>query len=871
VPSSQVATLAAVRRLGIVLSAVAGVLVVLLVVVTGLGFWQVRRGYPQYDGTVTLPGLSSQVDVLRNQYGIPTVYADTPEDLFRAQGYLHAQERFWEMDFRRLLAAGRLAEIAGESAVETDTFLRALGWRRIAEEEAGLLGEQALSYYEAYAAGVNAWLEQTPQGARGVQYALLGLQGVDREPEPWTVADSLSFIRVVAWDLRHNPDREAERAVLSSILPPERLAQLYPEFLDEQMGTILTEEDLRQSAVATGDPAAAVTSLPAAAATSLNAAARTLRSVPSASRAGGVGSNSWVVDDERTATGATLLANDPHLGPSIPALFTQMGLRCRTVSAECPYDVKGFSAAALPGVAIGHNGRIAWGWTTPYVDTADLFLEKVDGERYLTEDGWQALDTRTETIDVAGGEPVEITVRSTRNGPLITSQDVSSSFALPELEAVGELAPVPADSPERGDGYEVALRWVGSAPGRSGEALLALNVAGNWEEFLDAIEPLDALAQNIVYADASGNTGYYIFGAIPIRRGYDGSTVMPGWTGPHPWVGTIPFEEKPHVYNPERGYLATANEKTVPDSYPYLLSADDQFSYRGDRIRGFLGADNNVSVQDAADLQMDSWSWLAERLTPTLLDIELDGYYAEGQALLTDWDFGHESDSAAAAYFNAVWARLLSLTFHDELPEEYWPTGNRRWFVVVDSLLDTPRDPWWDDITTEDVVETRDAILEQALVEARDELTERQSKDPSRWEWGAMHELDLVEPAFGTSGIGPVEWLFNRGPYPVGGGGNIVLANSWEASSGSYALTNAPTFRMIVDFSELDSSRWVNQTGQSGHPGHPSYDDQVAAWQTNEAPLMAWTDAAVEAETEYQLTLVPGSAQPPESAQSDQP
>ena len=842
------------RRLGIVLGVISGVLVLALVAATVAAFWQVRRGYPQYDGEIALPGLTSDVEVLRNAYGVPTVYADTSEDLFRAQGYLHAQDRFWEMDFRRLLAAGRLSEIAGESAIETDTFLRSLGWRRIAEAEVGLLSPQARRYYEAYAAGVNAWLEQNPAGERGIQYTLLGLQGVDREPEPWTVADSLSFIRVVAWDLRHNPDQEAERALLSAVLPRERIDQLYPSFRWDTMGTILTEDDLEAGGL-TGPADADRVDLPSGAVAAVRSAAQALGSVPGTSARGGVGSNSWTVDDDRTESGGALLANDPHLGPSIPGLFTQMGLRCRVVSETCPFDVRGFSAASLPGIAIGHNGRIAWGWTTPYVDVADLFLERVRGDEYLTEDGYVPLETRTETLQVAGSDPVEVTLRSTRNGPLITSQDVSSSFALPDIEGVGAQASVPPGSPTRGEGYEVSLRWVSSEPGRTGESLVLLNTAGTWEEFTDALRITSALAQNIVYADAEGNTGYYIFGDIPIRRGYDGSTVMPGWTGDYEWVGTIPFESKPHVYNPARGFVATANEQTVPRSYPYLLSADARFSSRGDRIRGALSVDDTLSVQDAADLQMDSYSWMAQRLVPLLLEIDLQGYYAEGQALLETWDYRNEVDSGAAAYFNAVYAQVLAATFHDEMPEDLWPSGNNEWFVVLDDLLAAPTDPWWDDVTTDDVIETRDAVLRRALVSARDELTARLSKDVSEWEWGDLHVLDLVEPAFGSSGIAPVEWLFNRGPYAAGGGGNIVLANSWDAAAGEYVLTNIPTFRMVVDFGDLDASRWVNQSGQSGHPGHPHYDDQIAAWQTNEAPPMAWSDEAIRAEAEHTLVL----------------
>jgi len=849
-----------VRRLGIVLAVIAGVLAVVMVVVVGLGLWQVRRGYPQYEGQVALPGLTGEVEVLRNAYGVPTVYADSAEDLFRAQGYLHAQDRFWDMDFRRLVGAGRLSELAGEVAIETDTFLRSLGWRQIAEAEVGLLSPEALSYYESYAEGVNAWLEQTSGGERGIQYTLLGLQGVDRDPEPWTVADSLTFVRLLGWDLRHNADEEAERAVLSGVLSPQRLAQLFPPFPYDEMGTILTEDDLVQSDLTSTTSSDAPPPLPVAAAPALSAAGRALASVPGAAAGGGAGSNSWVVDDERTASGSALLANDPHLGPSIPGLFDQVGLRCRTVDESCPFDVRGFSLASLPGVLVGHNRDIAWGVTTPYVDTTDLVLEKVQGDEYLTEDGYVPLETRTETLQVAGADPVDITIRSTRNGPLITSEDVSTTFAVPDLEGVGDTARVPAESPARGSGYEVALRWTGLEPGRSAELLPVLNAASTWEEFTAGLELVGAFNQNIVYADARGNTGYYIFGDIPIREGYDGSVPVPGWTGEYEWAGTIPFEKKPHVYNPGRGYLATANEFTVPQEYPYLLTTDAQFAYRGDRIRGALDVDRAFSVDDAAELQMQTWSWMAERMVPYLKDVGgLDGYYAEGRALLDDWDFTQETDSAPAAYFNAVYARVLALAFRDELPEDEWPTGRGRWFVVLDDLLEQPDDPYWDDVATEEVVETRDAVLRQAMIEARDELTESQSKNPQEWEWGRMHVLDLVATSFGDSGIGPVEWLFNRGPYPAGGGGNIVLANSWNADDDSYVLTSIPTFRMIVDFGDLDSSRWVNQSGQSGHPGHPNYDDQIAAWQSGESLAMAWSDEAIRAEAKTTLRLVPGT------------
>jgi penicillin amidase len=849
-----------VRRLIKVLLVVVAVVALLGVVVAGVVVWAVRQPLPTTTGTLLLPGLTAPVEVRRDAYSIPTILADTPEDLFRAQGYVHAQDRFWEMDFRRLLTAGRLSELVGADAVPTDTFLRSLAWRRTAEAEVELLSPQARSYYQAYADGVNAWLEQTTGGERGIQYRLLGLQGVDRNPEPWSIADSLAFIRLVAWDLRHNVDAEAERAVLGSVLPPNRLAQLYPPFPYDEQGTILTSSDLRAEGLTRRQQAGVIASLPSQARAAVLEAARAVASVPGTSGDGGAGSNSWVVQPERTASGGALLANDPHLSPSIPGLFSQMGLRCRTVDDACPFDVRGFSAASIPGVPLGHNGRIAWGWTTTYADTADLVLEQVQGEEYLTEEGLRPLQTRTETLQVAGGEPVRITLRSTRNGPIISSTDVSASVGITGLDAAGATAAVPPGAPPRGDGYAVALRWTGLEPGRSGEGVLALNTAGNWEQFTEAISLVEAFVQNIVYADSAGNVGYYVFGAIPIRRGYDGSVPVPGWTGETSWVGRIPFESKPHVLNPERGYLATANETVVPPGYPFLLTNDAQFAYRGDRIRAVLDGDTSHSVDDAMRLQMDTLSWLAPRLSPALLAIDdLEPYYAQAQELLRSWDGRQTVDSAAAAYFNATYAQVLALTFRDELPSDFWPSGNGRWFMVLTALLERPRDRFWDDVGTA-AVETRDDILRRALVQARDELTQRMGKDPATWEWGRIHTLDLVDSAFGSSGIGPVERLFNRGPYPAGGGGGIVLANSWDASEDSYTLTNIPTFRMVVDFADLDASRWVNSSGQSGHPGSPHYVDQVPAWQSGQSLPMPWTDEAVQEATVDVLRLEPATA-----------
>jgi penicillin amidase len=865
-----------VRRLARVTAWTAGILAVLLVAVTVVVVWAVRRPFPDYAQDVELPGLGAEVEVVRDASGVPTVWADTAADLFRVQGYLHAQDRFWEMDVRRHITAGRLSELFGESQVETDTFLRTMGWRRVAEAEVALLSPTSRGYYEAYAAGVNAYLTERSGGSLALPYAVLGLQGVPGRPEPWTVVDSLAWFKALAWDLRANLDQEIERSILAATLPPERVAQLFPPFPYDRQQPILSEDDVAASrraaaaaesrsrgvraSAAAAQPAVpaadAGPALPAGARAALLAVADLVDTVPAPVGTGaGIGSNSWVVSPERTASGRALLANDPHLAPSLPSVWTQVGLRCREVSRACPFDVRGFSMSGVPGVLIGHTEHVAWGLSTTYADTMDLYLEMVEGDAYLTEDGRQPLEQRTETIRVAGEDDVVITVRSTRHGPLL-------SDASEQLRRAGESAPVAGDDPRRGQAYAVALRWAALLPGRTGDAVFAMNQARTWDEFRAATELFESPVQNVVFADADGNIGYQVNGRIPRRTGYDGHDPVPGWTGDYDWSGFLTIDQRPHVLNPDAGYLATANEATVPEDYPWVVTTDPGPAYRGDRIRSLLAEDDQVDNATSNRIAMDTYNGLAEILAPRLLAMPgLSGYYADGQRLLVGWDYTQPPESGAAAYFSSVWSNLLRLTFHDDLPEEFWPNGGARWWEVVRAMLDEPADPFWDDAATEDVVETRDAILLAAMRDARDECTRLLGKDPSTWQWGRMHRLQLREGTLGDSGIAPIEALFNRGPFPVGGGSSIVQANAWSAATG-YGVDGVPSMRMQVDFGDLDASRWVQLTGQSGHPFHEHYTDQTELWRTGGTLPMRWTDESLRAAGVVTATFRPQPAEP---------
>jgi penicillin amidase len=845
-----------IRRLRFTAVVVAALLVLFLAAGTAWATWSVRRSFPQLDGKVSVSGLSGQVEVIRDKWGVPQVYAARDTDLFRAQGYLHAQDRFWEMDFRRHVTAGRLSELFGKGSVERDTFLRTLGWRRTAEAELALLSPATRRYLDAYADGVNAYLRRRSGFELSLEHGLLGITNSKYRPEDWSAADSVAWLKAMAWDLRSNSDDEIQRALLAERLPVDRVEQLYPAYPYNRHQPIV-----RQGAVVKGrydQKAAPAPALPPKAGSELEGVAKLLSQIPPllGPSGSGIGSNSWAVSGDKTTTGKPILANDPHLGPSMPSIWYQMGLHCTTVSRACPFDVAGVTFSGVPGVIIGHNATMAWGFTNLGADVTDLYLEKLEGDTY-TYDGKQVpLTVRRETIEVAGGDPSTITVRATRHGPLL-------SDASEELRDVGKDAPVPHTAPLRGDGYGVALRWTALAPGRTADAVFMLDVAKDWRDFRSAARLFDVPAQNLVYADTAGNIGYQAPGLVPIRRNGDGRWPVAGWTDAYEWTRYIPFDALPTVYNPRSGYIVTANNAVTGPSYPYLLTSDWAYGYRSQRIVELLTQGGKLDVAGMQRIQMDSRHPMAPLLVPRLLRFSTDPFTRDGQKLLQGWDYTQPADSAAAAYFNVVWRQILKLTFDDELPEGQRPDGSDRWYEVMRTLLGQPDNKWWDDVRTRNHQETRDEILQVALREARLELTSRLGKRTNRWSWGKLHTLELRNASFGTEGPGLVQKLFNRGPVRLGGGSAVVDATGWDAAEG-YQVDWVPSMRMVVDLGNLDSSRWINLTGESGHPCHDNYADQVSEWRDGWTIAFPFSREAVTQAREHTLTLVPR----PSSAQA---
>ncbi|MEU5865693.1 penicillin acylase family protein [Nonomuraea sp. NPDC047529] len=815
------------------------VLLALAIVLAGVLVYTVRKSFPQLDGTLRLPGLTGKVEIYRDKSGIPHIYADTSADLFMAQGFVHAQDRFFEMDFRRHTTAGRLSELFGKATLGNDKALRTMGWRRVAEQELPGLDRQTQDFLAAYAKGVNAWLDANPNASdRSLEYSVLKLQNGDYRPEKWTAVDSVAWLKAMAWDLRSNMEDEIDRALALTKLPKERVDQLYPGYPYDRHAPIVGEGALSQGRYdqraepQTGGVRA------------LSQAAATLDAVPStmsSEEREGIGSNSWVVSGRHTTSGKPLLANDPHLSPQMPSVWYQAGLHCRTLSAQCPYDVTGFTFSGVPGVIIGHNDKISWGFTNLGPDVADLFLEKVDGDTYLYKGEQVKLETRQEQIKVAGGDPVTITVKSTRHGPLINE--------------------VMEDARPSGEANAVALQWTALTPGRTVDAIFALNKAGDWPEFRSAAALFEVPSQNLIYADTSGKIGYQAPGRIPVREKGDGTWPVPGWTGEYDWKAEpIPYDQLPTLEDPADGFIVTANNAVIdPRRYKPLLTKDWSYGYRSQRIRELVEnaiAKGKIDAGTMSDIQQDTSNEFAETLVPALLQVDLAGSARQARELLRNWDHSQGLDSAPAAYYNAVWRHLLMLTFDDDLPEQVWPAGGDRWYDVVANLLTAPEDPFWDDVTTKNLTETRDDMLRQAMASAYQELSELFGTDVKSWKWGDLHQLELVNGTLGTSGLAPVEALFNRGPFAVPGNKDAVNATGWNVQKG-YGVTAVPSMRMVVDLSDLDKSRWINLTGASGHAFHDNYWDQAESWARGDLLPMYSKPESVKNAATHTLTLTP--------------
>jgi penicillin amidase len=814
--------------------------------------------------TISLPGLSAQVEILRDNFGIPHIYASSTYDLFFAQGYAQAQDRWWQMEFSRAIGDGRIQELVGQNntVMGQDVFIRTVGWRKAAERDVSGYSPEALAVLQAFADGVNAYILNRSPGDLALEYTLLGLTGVSIPIRPWTPADSIVWSKVMAWDLSGNRDTELFRSDLIAKVGPEMAASFAPDWPFGSKPTIVWPEDLPLSdaSLTTSANTAGVIGVSDVLAGNITAADPLFR------RDASLGSNNWVISGALTTTGKPLLANDPHLGIQMPSIWYEIGLHCQPVSDACPFEVTGFALPATPGVIIGHNSRIAWGVTNVGPDTQDLYLLKINPDnplQYEWNGGWRDMTVRDEVIRFGDtAETITIQVRETHLGPIINDNRLDDS---------GQPTGFNNQDP-------MAFKWTATAePGTILEAVLRLNRAGTWEEFREAARLWDVPSQNIIYADIDGNIGYQTPGRIPIRAaGHTGLLPVDGTTDQYEWKGYIPFDDLPRILNPERGYISTANQAVVPLEYydqlreklaaqfgadsNYVISYEWAYGYRGQRINQLIESTSPHSIQTIQAIQGDNKIISAEELRPYIESLNMgDARYNELRDWMLNWDYQMRMDSQQAGLYAYFWQQLTANTFDDQLGDVGQAGQGDQIMWAVYQLVQSPDNPWWDDAATAGTTETRDDILARSFREAVDQITAEQGENRENWAWGKLHTATFVSNPLGQSGIDLIENIVNRGPYETSGGSDIVNATGWYYPDTGFTVRSLPSMRMIVDLSDMSNSQTMHTTGQSGHAYSPHYADMINLWRSIQYHPMLWTRQQVDTAAADRLILVPGS------------
>ncbi|WP_169568659.1 penicillin acylase family protein [Sneathiella limimaris] len=788
-----------------------GTLLLAILIIAGL-FFYVRSSLPKTEGEILVKGLSSEVRIVRDQSAVPHIEGKSIADVSFGLGYVHAQDRLWQMEMNRRIGAGRLSEILGEAAVGRDKFLRTVGFYKSAAETFDRLTEETQAVLKAYTNGVNAYL-RTRTGALPPEFILLNF-----EPETWTVTDSLVWMKMMSWNLSKNIWDELERMRLLKVMSPAQLAEFLPPYPGDQPPSLPIFKEYEQFSQSSLQQLADIVG----------------ERVPE-----GVGSNNWVISGENTRSGKPLLANDPHLGLAAPSIWYFAHLKTPSL------NTMGATLPGLPGIILGRNDHIAWGYTNTAPDVQDLFLEKVKPDNpgfYQTPDGWQEFETRKEIIKVKDANPVEVTIRSTRHGPVISDVIGGYSDALP-------------------DGMVIALAWSSlSDRDVTPDASLPMMRAKNWEEFKKAIQYFTSPQQNMVYADREGNIGYYAPGLIPVRKEQNsamGRLPVPGWVSDYDWNGFIPFEELPQNFAPKSGRIATANQKIVGPDYDRHITFDWATPYRWRRIMELLEQENEHTVETFRDIQADIYSRLAEEFLVIMQTTKPNSpHMREALTLLSIWDGRMKSDEVAPLLYTAWLRELNKAVYGDELKGLAPAYVRQRPQFLLNVMTDYRGQSRWCDDKNTDIRETCADILQASLEAALKDLSNRYGDDMESWSWGQAHMAHSDHLPF--SKVFPLNLLFD---LKVQSPGDTFTVNVGRHNirDEKYPFTNlhAASLRAIYDFSDLDESLYIHSTGQSGIFFSPYYDDMVEDWANLKYRQMSMNPADYETGSIGTLTLKP--------------
>lgn len=789
-----------------------GIAVVLMIALIGGGFFiysTATRSLPVYDGTLTIKNLSQDVMIYRDRYAVPHIIANNEPDLYRAVGYTLAQDRLWQMDLLRRVTQGRLSEIFGEDLVDVDLLMRSL---RMSDKSKRILSGSSpklITALECFSDGVNQFidshLDKLPP-----EFTILGYK-----PERWKPEYSVNLVGYMAWDLTmpytaetilHKIRKKVGNSKFIDLLPDiaTQKSIIFPEFKNE-----ISEFNLKNSLFAN------------------------MNILEKYGITAFQGSNNWVVSGEKSVTGKPIFANDMHLGLNAPGLWYQMH---QTIEGKL--NVTGVVLPGQPFVIAGHNDKIAWGMTNVMVDDMDFYLEKINPDnpdQYEFMGEFKDFEIHLEKIKIKGGKTVTRKNRFTHRGPVIS-----------KFKKLGD--------------ETITMKWLGNEPSNELRTVYLLNRAKNWREFKNAIKTFTAVSQNINYADVDGNIGLYCSAGVPIRKKGNGLSIVPGWTDEYDWDGIVPFEELPHSYNPEAGYVSSANGKTAPNNYPYHISYWYALHYRIDRIREMLEEKEKLSIQDFQNMQGDFKSKFAGDLNPVIIkelnkidhmtDLEKSAFN-----LLQQWNLIMDKDSSSAAIFDSFYVSFVKNLVMDEMGKDLYVEYSKSSYLaryLVNNIVQSGDSKWCDNVST-DTKETLTDIVYKSFKETVLNLSETLGKDVDKWKWGSIHQLKLAHPLGGVSIIDKI-FGFNNEPKKVSGSFHTVCPYAYSLSN-PFVVNHGASHRHIFLPGSWDESLSVIPTGTSGIPASDHYCDQTNMYVNNEYhPDYFSMDEVIKA-AEYKLTM----------------
>ncbi|GLC89434.1 penicillin acylase family protein [Lysinibacillus piscis] len=767
-----------------------GILAMLVLIAFGGFTWFMNKSKPVTDGELALNMLEQDVTVTRDDKGVPHIFAKSDADLYRAQGYVQAQDRLFQMDLARRQASGRLSEIIGEATIKTDKNFRTFSLRDAAEKSLSAYDDETRQVLEWYAEGVNAFIEQAKaNNTLSYEFTLLGY-----EPEEWTVIDSLTIGKYMAYDLGGHWNTLAFRHWALQNFGEEKAKELFIKYPENAASIIAANKE---------NPVAVEGQFDA-------------DLLPNEFN----GSNNWVVAGSKTKNGTPILADDPHLGLSTPSIWYQMHLQ----SPE--QNVSGVIFAGIPGIILGHNDEIAWGVTNVGPDVQDLYIEIPNPEnptQFRYDGKWEDAEVRNEPIKVKDGETVDFQVLVTRHGPIMTD------LAFTDTEPSAQFS----------------MQWTALQSTAELRAVLGFNKATSWTEFEKALEDFKAPAQNFVFASKDGTIAYKANGQIPIRKQGDGQLPVPGDSSEYGWEGFIPWNELPTVVNPKEGFIATANNEVIGDEYPYHITDFWAQSYRFDRIKEVLEANDSITVEDMMQLQMDQHNLYAQEFLPDLIQSikaqDADGKYTDVVKLLEDWDMVDAKEAGAPLVFHVLMVKLQEVLFKEQMPEDMYKLMDGK-FNITDQLLRTAyaggKSVWLEEQGGVDATVYKAFELTIAQIE------EQFGKKVAKWQWGDFHQLTFDHSLGSASPI--LAAYFNAKKVPIGGSKVTVQAAANDLDGN---VDHGASWRFVVDVGDLSSAYHIVGPGQSGHVKSTWYQDQVTDWANGDYHQTFTQKEAIKGET----------------------